>query len=72
MAKTHLSLSHDPNLKGARPASRVPDSGDSRQRGRGLPLPAAGHDEHHARPLRPPAFFDIDIDPVTGKIVGLS
>ncbi len=44
MAKTHLSLSHDPNLKGA--PTRIHRAGArcSRQRRRRVPLSAARHD----------------------------
>ena len=48
MAKTHLSLSHDPALKG-RPQGYVFPVRDVRALGgRGLPLPAVRRDAHHA------------------------
>ena len=50
MAKTHLSISHDPTLKGAPDGLHRARARNSRQRRRRLPLPAAGHDEHDARP----------------------
>ena len=50
MAKTHLSLSHDPTLKGA-PTGYGAGAGYPRQRRRGIPVPAARHDEHDAGSL---------------------
>ncbi len=53
MAKTHLSLSHDPALKGVPKGFRIPIRDIKRvHRGR-LSLPAAGDDEHYARPADP-------------------
>ncbi len=50
MAKTHLSLSHDPTLKG-RPQGYVFPIRDIRASvGAGLPLSAVRRDAHHARP----------------------
>ncbi len=46
MAKTHLSLSHDSNLKGRPTGFRVPIRDIRPERGRGLPVSAA-RDVHH-------------------------
>ncbi len=48
MAKTHLSLSHDPEREGAAAGLRVPGPGCPGQRGRRLPLPALRRDAHDA------------------------
>ena len=49
MAKTHLSLSHDPNLKGA-PTGFIVPVRDVRASVRGgVPVPAARNHEHDAR-----------------------
>ncbi len=48
MAKTHLSLSHDPAVKGRPQGYVFPVRDVPRQRGRGLPLPAVRRDAHHA------------------------
>ena len=50
MAKTHLSLSHDPNLKGVPTGFTVPVREVRGLGRRRVPLPAAGHDAHHAGP----------------------
>ena len=57
MAKTHLSLSHDPNLKGAPNGLHCARPGHSGQRWRRVPLPAAGQHEHHARSAHPPRLL---------------
>ena len=71
MAKTHLSLSHDPALKG-RPSGFVVPIRDVRASiGAGFIYPLVG--EISTMPGLPtrPCFFDIDIDPVTEEISGL-
>ena len=52
MAKTHLSLSHDPTLKGRPRGYALPDPRHPRPRRRRLPLPALRRDAHHARPAQ--------------------
>ena len=72
MAKTHLSLSHDPNVKG-RPKDYVFPIRDVRACvGAGFLYPLCG--EMRTMPGLPtrPVFYDIDVDMQTGKIVGLS
>ncbi len=72
MAKTHLSISHDPTLKGVPSGFRVPIRDIRASVGAGFLYPLVG--EMSTMPGLPtrPAYYDIDIDPQTGKIVGLS
>jgi formyltetrahydrofolate synthetase len=72
MAKTHLSLSHDPALKGEPKGFRIPIRDVNVSAGAGFVYPLLG--EMAVMPGLPtrPGFFDIDIDPVSGKVVGLS
>ena len=61
MAKTHLSLSHDPSEKG------VPTGF-----GAGFLYPLVGTmSTMPGLPTRP-AYYDIDVDPETGTVIGLS
>ncbi len=72
MAKTHLSLSHDPNLKGVPKGFRIPVREVRISAGAGFIYPLLGTmSTMPGLPTRP-AFMDIDIDPATGKILGLS
>jgi len=72
MAKTHLSLSHDPALKGAPKGFTIPIRDVKASVGAGFLYPVLGKiSTMPGLPTRP-AFMDIDIDPQTGKIVGLS
>jgi len=70
MAKTHLSLSHDPALKGVPTGYAFPIRDIRASMGAGFLYPLAG--EMRTMPGLPskPAFMGIDI--VDGKIVGLS
>lgn len=70
MAKTHLSLSHDPNLKGAPRNFRVPVRDVRASVGAGFLYPLLG--DMRTMPGLPsePAFIPVDIDE-TGKTVGL-
>ncbi len=72
MAKTHLSFSHDPALKGAPSGFRIPVRDIRASLGAGFLYPLVG--EMRTMPGLPtrPAFFDVDIDPISGKIIGLS
>jgi len=72
MAKTHLSLSHDPELKGVPKGFTIPIRDVRASVGAGFLYPILGKiSTMPGLPTRP-AFMDIDIDPVTGKILGLS
>jgi len=70
MAKTHLSLSHDPNLKGAPKNFRVPVRDVRASVGAGFLYPLLG--AMNTMPGLPsrPAAVDVDIDK-DGKTVGL-
>lgn len=72
MAKTHLSLSHDPELKGAPTGFTVPVREIRASVGAGFLYPLLGTmSTMPGLPTRP-AFFDVDLDPDTGAVVGLS
>lgn len=71
MAKTQLSISHDPNLKGAPKGFTVPVQEVRASVGAGFLIPLLG--EMTTMPGLPtrPAYYDIDLDLDTGKIQGL-
>ena len=71
MAKTHLSLSHDPALKGRPRGFRVPIRDIRPATGAGYLYPLLG--EMRTMPGLPkrPAAVDVDIDVETGRIIGL-
>jgi formyltetrahydrofolate synthetase len=71
MAKTHLSLSHDPNLKG-RPSGFIIPVRDIRASvGAGFLYPLLGAmSTMPGLPIRP-AYYEIDLDLETGKVIGL-
>jgi formyltetrahydrofolate synthetase len=67
MAKTHLSLSHDPAVKGC--AKWIPGADPRHPRfgwGR-LPLPVAGRDAHDARPAHPASVLRCGYRPGDGE-----
>jgi len=71
MVKTHLSLSHDPNMKGVPKGWVLPVRDILIYKGAGFVVPVAG-----AISLMPgtgsnPAFRRIDVDVETGKVKGL-
>ncbi|XP_064489530.1 C-1-tetrahydrofolate synthase, cytoplasmic-like [Ornithodoros turicata] len=71
IAKTQLSLSHDPNLKGAPEGFVFPVRSIRGSIGAGFLYPLAG--DIMTMPGLPtrPALYDIDLDPETGNVVGL-
>ena len=71
MAKTHLSLSHDPSLKGVPKGFRVPIRDIRASVGAGFLYPLLG--EMRTMPGLPtrPVFYDVDLDLETGRVVGL-
>ena len=71
MAKTHLSLSHDPNLKGVPTGFRVPINDIRASVGAGFLYPLVG--EMRTMPGLPtrPVYFDVDLDLETGRVIGL-
>jgi formyltetrahydrofolate synthetase len=71
MAKTHLSLSHDPNLKGAPTGFIVPIRDIRASVGAGFLYPLVGQmSTMPGLPTRP-VFYDVDLDLETGKVIGL-
>ncbi|PIE82340.1 MAG: formate--tetrahydrofolate ligase [Chloroflexi bacterium] len=71
MAKTHLSLSHDPLLKGAPTGFTVPIRDLRASVGAGFIYPLVGSmSTMPGLPTRP-AYYDVDLDLETGKVVGL-
>ena len=72
MAKTHLSLSHDPNLKGVPTGFIVPVRDIRASVGAGFLYPLLGAmSTMPGLPTRP-GYYDVDLDPQTGRVVGLS
>ena len=72
MAKTHLSLSHDPALKGVPKGVRIPIRDIRASVGAGFLYPLLGTmSTMPGLPTRP-IFMEIDIEPDTGRIIGLS
>jgi len=72
MAKTHLSLSHDPNLKGAPVGFVVPVRDIRASVGAGFLYPLLGTmSTMPGLPTRP-GYYEIDLDVKTGKVMGLS
>ncbi|XP_059165604.1 C-1-tetrahydrofolate synthase, cytoplasmic-like [Physella acuta] len=72
MAKTHLSLSHKPELKGAPTGFILPIREARASIGAGFIYPLVGTmSTMPGLPTRP-CFYDIDIDPDTEEILGLS
>jgi formyltetrahydrofolate synthetase len=72
MAKTHLSLSHDPNLKGVPTGFTVPIREVRASVGAGFIYPLIGSMSTMPGLATFTAFMKIDIDPETGRITGLS
>ncbi|GAB4576288.1 MAG: formate--tetrahydrofolate ligase [Anaerolineae bacterium] len=71
MAKTHLSLSHDPMLKGAPKGFTLPVREVRASVGAGFIYPLIGTMSTMPGLATHPAYMDIDIDLETGKIVGM-
>ena len=71
MAKTHLSLSPDPELKGVPKGFRVPVRDIRASVGAGFLYPLLG--TMRTMPGLPtrPVFYDVDLDLETGRVVGL-
>jgi methylenetetrahydrofolate dehydrogenase (NADP+)/methenyltetrahydrofolate cyclohydrolase/formyltetrahydrofolate synthetase len=71
MAKTHLSLSHDPALKGVPKNYKIPIRDIRASVGAGFLYPLLG--EMRTMPGLPtrPVFYDVDLDLKTGRVVGL-
>jgi formyltetrahydrofolate synthetase len=71
MAKTHLSLSHDPNMKGVPKGYKIPIRDVRASVGAGFLYPLLG--EMRTMPGLPtrPVFYDVDLDLETGRVLGL-
>ncbi len=71
MAKTHLSLSHDPALKGVPRNFRLPVRDIRASVGAGFLYPLCG--DMRTMPGLPtrPVYYDVDLDLETGKVRGL-
>ncbi|MBN2206694.1 MAG: formate--tetrahydrofolate ligase [Candidatus Aminicenantes bacterium] len=71
MAKTHLSLSHDPAIKGVPKGFTLPVRDIRASVGAGFLYPLCG--DMRTMPGLPtrPGFYDVDLDLETGKVVGL-
>jgi formyltetrahydrofolate synthetase len=71
MAKTHLSLSHDPLLKGVPTGFRVPIRDIRASVGAGFLYPLLGSmSTMPGLPTRP-VYYDVDLDLETGRVIGL-
>ena len=71
MAKTHLSISHDPSLKGRPKGFIVPIRELRASVGAGFIYPLVGAmSTMPGLPTRP-AYYDVDVDLETGKVIGL-
>jgi formate--tetrahydrofolate ligase len=71
MVKTHLSLSHDPTLKGRPKGWELPIRDVLVYRGAGFVVPVAGEIKLMPGTGSDPAFRRIDVDVETGRVRGL-
>jgi formate--tetrahydrofolate ligase len=71
MVKTHLSLSHDPSIKGRPRGWTLPIRDILQYRGAGFIVPVAGDIKLMPGTASEPAFRNIDVDVKTGKVRGL-
>ena len=71
MVKTHLSLSHDPNLKGRPKGFELPIRDIMVYKGAGFIVPIAGAIKLMPGTASNPAYRRIDVDVDTGKVQGL-
>ena len=72
MAKTHLSLSHDPKIKGVPPPGIIIPVRDIRASvGAGFLYPLLGEMQTMPGLSTRPCFYDVDLDYETGQVLGL-
>ena len=71
MVKTHLSLSHDPAVKGRPKGWTLPIRDILLYQGAGFVVPVAGDIKLMPGTASDPAFRNIDVDVHTGKVKGL-
>ena len=72
MAKTHLSISHDGNLKGVPTGFRVPVNDIRASVGAGFLYPLLGTMSTMPGLPTMPGFYNVDVDLETGQVIGLS
>lgn len=72
MAKTHLSISHDPKLKNVPTGFRIPVRDIRASVGAGFLYPLLGTMQTMPGLSTRPSYYDIDLDPDTGEVFGLS
>ena len=71
MVKTHLSLTHDPSVKGRPKGWTLPVRDVLVYGGAGFVVPVAGAIKLMPGTASDPAFRNIDVDTKTGKVQGL-
>jgi len=71
MVKTHLSLSHDPDLKGRPTGWELPIRDILMYKGAGFVVPVSGTIKLMPGTASNPAYRGIDVDTETGKVTGL-
>ncbi len=71
MVKSHLSLSHDPNLKGRPKGWTLPVRDILVYKGAGFIVPVAGDIKLMPGTASDPAFRRVDVDLKTGRVTGL-
>ena len=71
MVKTHLSLSHDPSLKGRPKGWMLPIRDVLAYRGAGFIVPVAGDIKLMPGTSSDPSFRNIDVDTATGRVRGI-
>ncbi len=71
MVKTHLSLTHDPTIKGAPKGWNLPIRDILTYMGAGFVVPVAGDIRLMPGTASDPAFRRVDVDVNTGKVKGL-
>jgi formate--tetrahydrofolate ligase len=71
MVKTHLSLSHNPELKGRPQGWRLPIRDILMYKGAGFVVPVAGAIKLMPGTASNPAYRNIDVDTATGRVTGL-
>jgi len=71
MAKTHLSISHDAAWKGVPSGYLLPISDIRASVGAGFLYPLVGEMRTMPGLSTRPAYFDVDLDPDTGEVLGL-
>lgn len=71
MVKTHLSLSHDPNVKGAPKGWTLPVRDIMTYKGAGFVVPVAGTISLMPGTASDPAYRRIDVDVKTRRVTGL-